>query len=49
MRAKQSNLPSGYLGFLAGLKEHIANARILAAFAVNSELILLYWHMARIF
>ncbi|MFY9641949.1 MAG: PDDEXK nuclease domain-containing protein [Rhodomicrobium sp.] len=47
MATKKSNLPSDYLVFLGGIKERIANARVHAALAVNSELILLYWHIGQ--
>jgi predicted nuclease of restriction endonuclease-like (RecB) superfamily len=45
MPRKPSELPSDYIGLLAGLKERIAAARLKAALAVNSELIVLYWQI----
>jgi predicted nuclease of restriction endonuclease-like (RecB) superfamily len=44
-RKGSSNLPGDYAALLAGLKERIAAARLKAALAVNSELILLYWQI----
>jgi hypothetical protein len=45
MPRKPSELPSNYIGLLAGLRERIAAARLKAALAVNSELIVLYWQI----
>lgn len=45
MPRKKPDLPSDYSGLLTELKERIAAARLKAAFAVNSELILLYWQI----
>ena len=41
------DLPDGYAALLGGLKSRIASARLKAALAVNSELILLYWEIGR--
>ena len=41
------HLPSGYLELLQELKERIRVAQIRAAFAVNRELVLLYWSIGR--
>jgi hypothetical protein len=40
-------LPTGYPEFLQELKTRIRGAQIRAAFAVNRELILLYWSVGR--
>jgi hypothetical protein len=40
-------LPTGYPEFLQELKTRIRGAQIWAAFAVNRELILLYWSLGR--
>jgi predicted nuclease of restriction endonuclease-like (RecB) superfamily len=40
-------LPQGYDDFLRELKERIRHAQLHAAFAVNRELVLLYWRMGR--
>jgi hypothetical protein len=40
-------LPTGYREFLQELKTRICGAQIRAAFAVNRELILLYWSVGR--
>jgi hypothetical protein len=40
-------LPTGYPEFLQELKSRIRIAQIRAAFAVNRELILLYWSVGR--
>jgi DUF1016 N-terminal domain len=40
-------LPSGYQEFLQNLKGRIRAAQVQAAFAVNRELILLYWSIGR--
>ncbi len=40
-------LPEDYEGLLEELKARILTARARAALAVNSELILLYWHIGR--
>jgi len=37
----------GYAAFLSGLKERIRVAQTRAAFAVNHELIALYWHIGK--
>jgi predicted nuclease of restriction endonuclease-like (RecB) superfamily len=47
MSAKRITSTDRYIEFLATLKERIANARLRAAIAANSELILLYWHIGR--
>jgi predicted nuclease of restriction endonuclease-like (RecB) superfamily len=47
MPRKQPDLPANYAGMLAELKGRIAAARLKAALAVNSELILLYWQIGR--
>lgn len=39
--------PPGYAEFLGALKERIRGARVRAALAINSELLLLYWHIGR--
>ena len=39
--------PLGYAEFLGALKERIRGARVRAALAINSELLLLYWHIGR--
>jgi hypothetical protein len=36
-------MPENYQKFLQEFKERIRNARLLAALAVNRELVLLYW------
>ncbi|MEZ4653050.1 MAG: PDDEXK nuclease domain-containing protein [Candidatus Eisenbacteria bacterium] len=46
-RELPANTPSDYAAFLGSLKERIRNARVRAALAVNSELILLYWLIGR--
>lgn len=40
-------LPADYLPFLSGLKTHIREAQVRAALAVNSGLVVLYWHIGR--
>ena len=40
-------LPSGYQELLQELKGRIRNAQVRAAFAVNRELVLLYWSIGR--
>jgi predicted nuclease of restriction endonuclease-like (RecB) superfamily len=40
-------LPTGYAEFLSDLKGQIRAAQVRAALAVNSELVLLYWHIGR--
>lgn len=40
-------LPADYPPFLTTLKEQIRAAQVRAALAVNTELILLYWHLGR--
>ena len=44
---KSLQLPSGYQEFLQDLKGRIRAAQVQAAFAVNRELILLYWSIGR--
>jgi DUF1016 N-terminal domain len=39
--------PEGYEDFLQNLKRRIRAAQVKAVFAVNRELILLYWHIGR--
>ena len=39
--------PEGYYDFVSDVKSRIANAQTRAALAVNSELVLLYWHIGR--
>ena len=39
--------PAGYDDFLQNLKRRIQAAQVKAVFAVNRELILLYWHIGR--
>lgn len=38
---------TGYAKLLAGIKARVHAARLRAAIAVNSELVLLYWHIGR--
>jgi predicted nuclease of restriction endonuclease-like (RecB) superfamily len=45
MPRKRSDVPADYAALLAELKDRIAGARLKAALAVNSELILLYWRI----
>ncbi|NEO34532.1 MAG: DUF1016 domain-containing protein [Symploca sp. SIO3C6] len=47
--AKQSSLfpDDNYAAFLDGLKQHIRNAQVKAALAVNQELVLLYWTIGK--
>ena len=45
--AKSLQLPSGYHELLQELKGRIRAAQVQAAFAVNRELILLYWSIGR--
>jgi DUF1016 N-terminal domain len=47
MPRKRSELPDNYAALLGDLKSRIAAARLKAALAVNSELILLYWQIGR--
>jgi predicted nuclease of restriction endonuclease-like (RecB) superfamily len=47
MPRKRSDVPTDYAALLAELKERIAGARLKAALAVNSELILLYWQIGQ--
>jgi len=44
---KSLQLPTGYPEFLQELKSRIRGAQIRAGFAVNRELILLYWSVGR--
>jgi hypothetical protein len=44
---KSLQLPSGYHELLQDLKGRIRAAQVRAAFAVNRELILLYWSIGR--
>jgi predicted nuclease of restriction endonuclease-like (RecB) superfamily len=46
-REKSLQLPSGYQEFLQDLKGRIRAAQVQAGFAVNRELILLYWSIGR--
>jgi hypothetical protein len=46
-REKSLQLPSGYQEFLQDLKGRIRAAQVQAGFAVNRELILLYWSIER--
>ena len=39
--------PEGYESFLRELKERVRAARVRAALAVNSELVVLYWSIGR--
>lgn len=43
----QTISPEGYEDFLRDLKERIRSAQVRAVFAVNRELILLYWRIGR--
>ena len=45
---RQSGLPEGYAATLAAIKLRIADARVKAALAVNTELIQLYWETGRL-
>jgi predicted nuclease of restriction endonuclease-like (RecB) superfamily len=45
MPRKRPDVPGDYVALLAELKSRIAAARLKAAVAVNSELILLYWQI----
>ncbi len=45
--SKSLQLPSGYQEFLQELKGRIRTAQVRAAFAVNRELVLLYWSIGR--
>ncbi|OXR49470.1 hypothetical protein PuT2_06610 [Pusillimonas sp. T2] len=47
MPVKLTELPSGYAGWLAELKNRIHIAQQRAALAVNRELVLLYWQIGR--
>jgi predicted nuclease of restriction endonuclease-like (RecB) superfamily len=47
MSNKVPELPQGYPGFLAELKQRIHSARLKAVLSVNRELILLYWSIGR--
>ena len=47
MPRKRSDLPDNYATLLGELKKRIAEARLKAALAVNSELVLLYWQIGR--
>ena len=47
MSNSQSIIPKGYEDFLRELKQRIRDAQVRAAFAVNHELILLYWRTGR--
>ena len=44
-----TNLPApvGYDDFFTELKERVRAAQVRASLAVNSELVLLYWHVGR--
>lgn len=39
--------PNDYMSLLDGIKARVRSARLRAAAAVNSELVLLYWHIGR--
>src|SRR5882757_316354 len=43
----QDILPSGYEAFLQSIKTRVQQAQLQALVAVNTELILLYWHIGR--
>jgi len=43
----QDILPSDYEAFLQSIKTRVQQAQLQAIFAVNKELILLYWHIGR--
>src|SRR5262245_2785055 len=45
--AKTHELPATYPTFFSELKERIRTARLKAALAINSEMILLYWSIGR--
>ncbi|MGH9343762.1 MAG: PDDEXK nuclease domain-containing protein [Terriglobia bacterium] len=47
MAGSLSPLPHGYNEFLQNLKQRIRAAQVKATFAVNCELILLYWQIGR--
>jgi predicted nuclease of restriction endonuclease-like (RecB) superfamily len=47
MTPKPPAAPAGYAAWLADLKARIRETRLRAAFAVNSELISLYWQIGR--
>jgi predicted nuclease of restriction endonuclease-like (RecB) superfamily len=47
MVGERSVVPNGYGEFLADLKVRIRAAQLRATLAVNSELVLLYWHLGR--
>jgi predicted nuclease of restriction endonuclease-like (RecB) superfamily len=47
MPRKRADFPNDYVTLLAELKERIVAARLKASFAVNSELILLYWQIGQ--
>ena len=47
MAEPTSRSPEGYEPFLRELKERVRKARVRAALAVNSELVLLYWSIGR--
>jgi predicted nuclease of restriction endonuclease-like (RecB) superfamily len=40
-------VPAGYVAWLAGLKAEIRRARQRASFAINRELVLMYWRVGR--
>lgn len=42
-----SPLPDNYIGVLSKLKQRIQAARMKAAYAVNKELLMLYWELGR--
>jgi predicted nuclease of restriction endonuclease-like (RecB) superfamily len=43
----QDILPSGYEAFLQSIKMRVQQAQLQALAAVNTELIVLYWHIGR--
>jgi hypothetical protein len=42
-----ARMPKGYQEFVASLKDRIRAAQLRAAFAVNWELLALYWHIGK--
>ena len=40
-------VPAGYAAWVAGLKAEIRRARLRASFAINRELVLMYWRVGR--
>jgi hypothetical protein len=41
------DLPSGYVDWLASVKQRIATAQQRASLTVNQELVLLYWQIGQ--